>query len=272
MPEWTDGLVDFLARFDAYAAEHLTEHHRNGCADLPDQNLAFGPRYSVRGFDLPLSVFRGEGVVLWSLVRAFEPVRIVETYTGTGVAACFMAVACHQNGGGFVDTVDDFREGGLSQEFGWVDDPVGKMTDDGKPGRWWDDSRVGSINFLRLCEKVIAPLAQDGVLYCETIGDGGGKSLLEEPFIQAGHVRFVRGPLERVMTHEPVDLQFADGQHPPAFKARVTVHHDEPSVPERGFMVPGSSLMVVETQTMWDLDKARHAVTRAVRWCEEHPA
>lgn len=111
---WTDGLDAFLGRFDDYAAEHLTRWHEHGHKDLPGYDPIMGPRYSIRGTEIPLSVFRGEGVLLWALARHF-PGRIVETFTGTGVAACFLAAASRAG----AISVDDYREGGLG-DAGWA--------------------------------------------------------------------------------------------------------------------------------------------------------
>lgn len=111
---WTDGLDQFLARFDDYAAQHLMRWHEHGHPDLPGYNPAMGPRYSVTPYEIPLSIFRGEGVILWALVRTFGG-RVVETFTGTGVAACFLGAASRQG----AYSVDDYREGGMG-DVGWA--------------------------------------------------------------------------------------------------------------------------------------------------------
>ena len=113
---WADGLPEFLTRFDQYAFRYLDARDAHGCPDLPDYERCMGPRFTVRGYGIPISVFRGEGVILWALAhRVLRTEVIVETFTGTGVAACFLAAARPDIP---VYTVDHYGEGNLG-DAGW---------------------------------------------------------------------------------------------------------------------------------------------------------
>lgn len=70
----------------------LDPHHGYGHPDLAGYLPWMGARYSRIGADLPLSVFRGEGMVLFALARLLQPQVIAECYTGTGYAALAEAV------------------------------------------------------------------------------------------------------------------------------------------------------------------------------------
>jgi hypothetical protein len=84
-----------------------------GHPDLPRYLPWMGSRYGFMGCDIPLSVFRGEGVALFLLARLTQPVLIAECFTGTGYAAAWLAAGCPQ---AVVYTIDDYREGELREE------------------------------------------------------------------------------------------------------------------------------------------------------------
>jgi len=69
--------------------------------------------YAIHGFELPLSVTRLEGRVLFCLARCFNPTRILEVGTGTGYSTCWMALACPDSD---IWTIDDFSEGGTGDK------------------------------------------------------------------------------------------------------------------------------------------------------------
>ena len=68
--------------------------------------------YAVKGFDLPLSITKIEGQILFSVVRMFAPRKILEFGTGTGYSTAWLF-------GGFpraeIITVDDYSEGGMGE-------------------------------------------------------------------------------------------------------------------------------------------------------------
>ena len=91
----------------------LEPHHGYGHPDLADYLPWMGSRYSRIGADLPLSVFRGEGMVLFALARLLQPQVIAECFTGTGYAACWLALGAPE---ATVLTVDNYVEGGAGSE------------------------------------------------------------------------------------------------------------------------------------------------------------
>jgi hypothetical protein len=107
-----DDLSQFMARLDAVAETFLDPHDANGHPDLPDYDDLMGPRYAVKGYQFPLSVFRGEGIALFLIARALQPKVIVECYTGTGYAACCLAAGAPDAD---VYTTDIYTEGGLGE-------------------------------------------------------------------------------------------------------------------------------------------------------------
>jgi hypothetical protein len=109
----SNDLSQFMERLDAAAETFLEPHDANGHKDLPDYDPRMGPRYSVKGYQFPLSVFRGEGIALFLIARALRPQVIAECYTGTGYAACCLAAGAPD---AEVYTVDVYSEGGLSEQ------------------------------------------------------------------------------------------------------------------------------------------------------------
>lgn len=107
-----DDLSQFMVRLDAVAETLLDPHHANGHPDLPEYDPRMGPRYSVKGYQFPLSVFRGEGIALYLIARALRPQVIAECYTGTGYAACCLAAGAPDAD---TYTVDIYSEGGLGE-------------------------------------------------------------------------------------------------------------------------------------------------------------
>jgi len=105
-------LSQFMIRLDEVAGTFLDPHHANGHPDLPEYDPAMGPRYSVKGYQFPLSVFRGEGIALFLIAQALQPKVIAECYTGTGYAACCLAAGAPDAD---VYTVDNYSEGGLGE-------------------------------------------------------------------------------------------------------------------------------------------------------------
>ena len=103
-------LSQFMARLDAVAEALLVPYHANGHPDLPNYDPRMGPRYAVKGHEFPLSVFRGEGMALFLIARALQPMVIAECYTGTGYAACCIAAGAPD---AETYTVDNYSEGGL---------------------------------------------------------------------------------------------------------------------------------------------------------------
>lgn len=107
-----DDLHLFMRKLDEAAEALLDPHDAEGHKDLPDYHSSMGPRYSVKGHDFPLSVFRGEGMVLFLIARALQPKVIAECYTGTGYAACCLAAGAPD---AEVWTVDAYTEGGMGE-------------------------------------------------------------------------------------------------------------------------------------------------------------
>lgn len=107
-----NGLYLFLRKLDEAAEVLLDPHDADGHKDLPDYDPSMGPRYSVKGYDFPLSVFRGEGMALFLVARALRPEVIAECYTGTGYAACSLAAGAPD---AEVWTVDTYTEGGMGE-------------------------------------------------------------------------------------------------------------------------------------------------------------
>jgi len=109
----SNDLSQFMARLDAVAEAFLDPHDANGHKDLPDYDPWMGPRYAVKGYQFPLSIFRGEGIALFLIARTLRPNVIVECYTGTGYAACCLAAGAPDAN---VYTVDIYSEGGLGEQ------------------------------------------------------------------------------------------------------------------------------------------------------------
>ncbi|MFQ5791105.1 MAG: hypothetical protein ACE5JI_11600 [Acidobacteriota bacterium] len=65
--------------------------------------------YAIIGYDLPLSVTRQEGQVLFAVARAFGPRKVLELGTGTGYSTAWLAAAVPD---AEITTIDDFNEGG----------------------------------------------------------------------------------------------------------------------------------------------------------------
>lgn len=105
-----EDLCGFLSRFDQKREGLLAPHHEYGHRDLPMYLPWMGPRYGFVGHDFPLSVFRGEGMALFLLMRTIQPKIIAECFTGTGCSGAFLAAGAPQ---AKVVTVDDYSEGGL---------------------------------------------------------------------------------------------------------------------------------------------------------------
>ena len=114
---WTDddahALCAATQRMDEAIHGLLDPHHGYGHPDLAGYLPWMGARYSRIGADLPLSVFRGEGMVLFALARILQPQVIAECYTGTGYAACWLALGAPE---ATVLTVDNYVEGGAGGE------------------------------------------------------------------------------------------------------------------------------------------------------------
>lgn len=102
----------FFARLDRVATQYLEPHDAQGHPDLPGYHPSMGPRYSVKGFAFPLSVFRGEGIALFLIAQALHPTVVAECYTGTGYAACCLAAGAPD---AQVYTVDNYTEGSLGE-------------------------------------------------------------------------------------------------------------------------------------------------------------
>ena len=115
MLETTDllDLRQFFQRLDQAAAELLDERDRYGHVDLSGYLPWMGPRYGFRGRDVPLSIFRGEGIALFLLARTLKPAVIAECYTGTGYAAACLAAGAPT---ARVLSVDNYSEGGVGDE------------------------------------------------------------------------------------------------------------------------------------------------------------
>ena len=106
-------LGEFLRRLDVAAEALLDGRDRHGCSDLPGMLPWMGPRYGFHGRKEPLSVFRGEGMVLFLLARMLQPAVIAECYTGTGYAAACLAAGASE---AKVFSVDNYTEGGAGDE------------------------------------------------------------------------------------------------------------------------------------------------------------
>ena len=106
-------LCRFLDRFDQKRTGLLEEHDRYGHVDLPLYTPWMGPRYHPTGHDFPLSVFRGEGMALFLLMRILQPKVIVECFTGTGVSGIFLAAGAPQ---ARVLSIDNYTEGSRKKE------------------------------------------------------------------------------------------------------------------------------------------------------------
>lgn len=106
-------LRNFFQRLDLATGELLEERDCYGHTDLPGYLPWMGSRYGFRGRDVPLSIFRGEGMVLFLLARLLRPAVIAECYTGTGYsAACLAAGAPDAR----VLSVDNYTEGGVGDD------------------------------------------------------------------------------------------------------------------------------------------------------------
>lgn len=104
----------FTKKIDRAMETGFSQEDRWGHDDLKGYLPWMGPRYGFIGHDrAPLSVFRGEGLVLFLLSRIIQPLLIVECYTGTGYGTAWLA-AGHPMAS--VYTVDDFREGNLGEK------------------------------------------------------------------------------------------------------------------------------------------------------------
>lgn len=84
-----------------------------GHQDLPEYLPWMGPRYAFAGYDVPMSIFRGEGMVLFLLMRMLEPAVSTECFTGTGYASAWMAAGSPASQ---LYTVDHYQEGGIGEE------------------------------------------------------------------------------------------------------------------------------------------------------------
>lgn len=54
----------------------------------------------------PTGISNEEGELLYGMIRALKPHTIVETGTNIGVSTAYMALACHDNGFGHIDTIE----------------------------------------------------------------------------------------------------------------------------------------------------------------------
>ncbi len=104
------GMDEFFERIDCCAAEWFDARDANGHPDLPDYLPHMGPRYSLKGYERPISVFRGEGRVLYLIARTVQPERVAECYTGTGYAAACLAAGWPD---ALVYSVADYSEGNV---------------------------------------------------------------------------------------------------------------------------------------------------------------
>lgn len=84
-----------------------------GHKDLPEYLPWMGPRYHFTGYPVPTSIFRGEGLVLFTLMRMLRPFFAIECFTGTGYASAWMAAGDPLAS---VVTVDHYQEGGIGKE------------------------------------------------------------------------------------------------------------------------------------------------------------
>ena len=84
-----------------------------GHQDLPEYLPWMGPRYQFAGYEVPKSVFRGEGIALFLLMRMLRPEIAAECFTGTGYASAWMAAGSPAS---LVYTVDNYSEGNLGYE------------------------------------------------------------------------------------------------------------------------------------------------------------
>ena len=84
-----------------------------GHPDLPEYLPWMGPRYAFAGHDVPMSIFRGEGMTLFLLMRILAPEIAVECFTGTGYAASWIAAGSPAS---LIYTVDSYEEGGMGKE------------------------------------------------------------------------------------------------------------------------------------------------------------
>jgi hypothetical protein len=98
-------LVEDFVRIDRAANLCL----REVWSDLPKEyRVTMGPRYGYHNQAEPLSIFRGEGQILYALAKALFPQIIVDAYTGTGYSAICLALGAP---GAIVYSFDDYREG-----------------------------------------------------------------------------------------------------------------------------------------------------------------
>lgn len=111
------GLDEFMRELDLAVGDFFEPRDVNGHKDLPGYDPRMGPRYGIPGHDVPLSVFRGEGMALFLVARAIKPEVIMECYTGTGYAACCLAAGWWPEAQ--VISTDNYTEGGLG-EAGWA--------------------------------------------------------------------------------------------------------------------------------------------------------
>lgn len=101
-----DGFQDFLAQFREIAEDQLRPYVEAG--GLPSRGEWVGTRYVPLTDGVPISIFEGEMAILWALVQEFQPARIGDLFTGTGVSAVLLASASSAP----VVTADNYGEGG----------------------------------------------------------------------------------------------------------------------------------------------------------------
>lgn len=111
--ERLDGVMSRLCSSTESVPQYFIETDRWGHQDLPGYLPWMGSRYQFVGHDTPKSIFRGEGIALFLLMRMLRPEIAVECFTGTGYSAAWMAAG---NQTTRLYTVDNYSEGGIGEE------------------------------------------------------------------------------------------------------------------------------------------------------------
>jgi len=108
-------LAAFMERVDK-AVEGILVAREEHPRELPGRQPWMGPRYVVPGFGSPISIFKAEGIALYTLARALAPAVVVELYTGTGYSALWLAGGAPEAA---VYSIDNYSEGG-AKDAGWA--------------------------------------------------------------------------------------------------------------------------------------------------------
>ena len=108
-----DGAMNHLCSLTDQDTPFFAPVDEWGHRDLPGYLPWMGARYQFAGRDVPKSIFRGEGIALFLLMRMLRPEIAVECYTGTGYASAWMAAGSPTS---MLYTVDNYSEGGIGSE------------------------------------------------------------------------------------------------------------------------------------------------------------